>query len=120
VSDQPLRVVVLAGRPVLGELIRAELARTPRVEVVAEVADLIDLPPVVARLSPDVVVCGVTGTGGFPEGHAEFFADPRPARLLVAFSDARAAALWELRPSRVELGEFSTDLLSRVLAGVRD
>lgn len=112
----PLRLLLTAARPLLGDLLRAQLETRRGMTIVGPTVPPAELAGAVRATEPDVVVCAINGADAFLADRIDAFVSRAPARVLAVFDDGRRSSLWELRPHRTPLGEFSTELLLRTLA----
>ena len=60
----PIRVVLATMPPLLGDIVRATLARDPDVEILAEVASHDAIAPAVDRSDADVAILGTIASVG--------------------------------------------------------
>src|SRR4051812_38103942 len=103
----PLRLLLAVARPLLGDLLRAELETHPSMAVVSRTVPLAEIAGAVQEFEPDLVVCALDADDAFLSQRADAFVSATPARILAILADGRRSALWELRPYRTPLGEFS-------------
>jgi DNA-binding NarL/FixJ family response regulator len=107
------RQVLLVGMPrLLRDLVHEIVSLEGDLEIVGEVGPDSALP---AGLAPDFVLVGIDDPGRLEAQLAVLQDHPR-ARILAVSGDGRDAAVCELRPQRVELGEISPTML---LAAIR-
>ena len=117
VRERQIRVVLVECKGLLGDLIRNTLDRQVDITVVAE-AQAMELPGMLAKAQPDVVIWNSDDGDGFLGGWVEAFTSHVPAKVFATLEHGRAGALWELRPTRTKLGELSTDLLLETIRSV--
>lgn len=102
----------------LCEIVRSAAEAVPGVVVVGDLpAGRLDAPVAAEILAaePDVVVAAVASLS--EAGVAELLDRLRRARILGVSQGATDATLFEMRPSRIPLGEVGLDALRAVLRG---
>jgi len=116
---QPQRIVLLDMPRLLRDIIKDALAGEPRVKLVGEFPTGVTPLAAATEGDADIVIAGASADTG---ADADALLTVRPhARLLVVSAVGRMAALWELRPHRIELGELSpTGLLSVVIEAISE
>lgn len=109
--------VVLAGMPrMLRDVFSQVLADQPDMEVVGDLTDIIDLRAVAGQTRSDVAILGLHDSG-FP-GICTHLLDEHPRlKILGVTPDGRRAYLYELRPSKIPVGDVSP---AGVLAAIRE
>jgi DNA-binding NarL/FixJ family response regulator len=101
-----IRIVLLSLRGLLHDLIKAVLAGSPDLSVVAECSDPADLPALIARSGAEVVVCDLDESTALDVG-TRLFEPHLRVKVIAVQDDGQRAVLWELRPQRRELGDLS-------------
>lgn len=109
----PIRVLVMGLPPMLGDVVRTVVARDPALLLVGDRCE--PDRDSVARCRPDVVVTSV-GEGEESEV-IDMLASTPKLRVLGVVTGTGQAALYEMRPHRMPLGELGLDSLAAVLAG---
>jgi DNA-binding NarL/FixJ family response regulator len=101
-------VVVVGLHGILREIVMHLLGKQPDIEwvVVNEPAE--DLPALVRRKAPEVVVLGQTDDE-LPRVGVRLLRENPALRVLGIAGDGRHAFVYELRPHREPLGELSPD-----------
>jgi DNA-binding NarL/FixJ family response regulator len=113
----PIRVVLATMPPLLGDIVRATLARDADIEIAAEVATLGDVVSNVGHVDPDVVVLGVApadwvGLSGFIR---DLLAE-RPRLMIVALaSDGRSGYVYGHHPRGVVIDDISPKSLAQLI-----
>jgi chemotaxis response regulator CheB len=97
----------------LRQLVREIALSSPGVDVIAEFpGPLVDVEAV-ARERPDVVILGVGDAS--EDAVTDLLRSCVAVRVLGISSDGMRAALYEMRPFRVSLGELGRDALRAVI-----
>jgi hypothetical protein len=110
------RVVLVACRGILGELIRTSIADLSDAVVVEDVAfeGVESLTVTLRQACPDVLVW-LMDDDGVLATHPELLGSDRACAVIAVLDDGRRSASWELRPYRTELGPPSLDSLLNAL-----
>lgn len=86
----------------LSGIIRQAVADEPSLRIVDELAELDQLPDVVSRLRPDVLIVGADG-GELPVECARSMYTPPHPRTLAISADGRITSAYWLRPQGVRM-----------------
>jgi DNA-binding NarL/FixJ family response regulator len=109
--------IVLADLPqMLRSIIQDILAGEPDMEVVGELPGQAEVPAMVQQTGATFVIVRQTGPDP-PAIFQNLLAAQSPMRVLAIADEGRAAILYELRPRRIPIGEFSA---ARLVAVIRD
>lgn len=111
------RILLLDVPRLLGDLVRAAVARHQDLEVVADVTED-EAGAAIADTVPDCVIVGGNRATPPPPCRAAFDTQPHLVVLALA-GDGREGTLWELAPHRLALGELSRDSLLKAVANDR-
>ena len=103
---------------ILREIIRQSLAVEPDMQIVGEFTGSVSLLPAVDQSGADFVIVGVDA---MKVEDVRFVLQERPhIKILAIGGDGKSAALYELRPNKVSLGEVSPDSLVQVIRNAAD
>ena len=103
---------------ILREIIRQSLSVQPDMQIVGEFTGAVSLLPAVDQSGADFVIVGVDEMN---VDDVRFVLQERPhIKILAVGGDGKSAALYELRPNKVSLGEVSPDSLVRVIREAAD
>ena len=112
-----IRVVLATMPPLLGDIVRATLARDPDVEILAEVASRDAIARTVARFDPDVAILGVSAGEWSALSHLlreTLEAHPRLAIIALA-SDGRSGYVYRMQPRGVVIDDITPRSLVQVI-----
>jgi DNA-binding NarL/FixJ family response regulator len=109
-----LRCAFVTVSPLMRALLEETLSNRVRLEILAELDTRDGLVRELAGLRPDVVVIGLERQESDDFG-ADLLADLPDARLLLMSADGAVACLYDLRPYRRVLTDFSADQLVAAL-----
>jgi len=89
VPTRTLRVLVADDHPIMRLGLTSLLGDDPGIDVVAEATTAAEVRQLAARLSPDVILLGLSGTGGAPDTSLSVLADLTPLGrvLMLSHSD---------------------------------
>jgi DNA-binding NarL/FixJ family response regulator len=101
--------------PLLADIIRQALAGHVGIEIVAEISRRNRLHARLRALQPELVLIGLRRVEDDTIGRSILAALPR-ARVIALSNDARSAYVYEVRPYRTELQDFSMEVLFTLLS----
>jgi hypothetical protein len=110
-----IRVFVMGLTSMLNDIVQTVVVDRPDLTL-AGTSDHADFAAAAAA-HPDVVVAPLDRLS--PEAIGPFLSTHCRVRLLGIATDARVAAVYEMRPHRTALTDLGTDMLADVLAGRR-
>lgn len=113
----PIRVVLATMPPLLGDIVRATLARDPDVEILAEVATRDAIRRAVDQSDPDVTVLGVSPGEWSGLSHLVrdmLAAHPRLTVIALAI-DGRSGYVYRMQPRGVVIDDITPRSLVRVI-----
>ena len=113
----PIRVVLATMPPLLGDIVRATLARDPDVEILAEVATRDAIRRAVDQSDPDVTVLGVSPGEWSGLSHLlrdTLAAHPRLTVIALAI-DGRSGYVYRMQPRGVVIDDITPRSLVRVI-----
>jgi two-component system, NarL family, response regulator DesR len=113
----PIRVVLATMPPLLGDIVRATLARDPDVEILAEVASHDAIAPAVDRSDADVAILGVSPGEWSGLSHVlreTLAAHPRLIIIALA-SDGRSGYVYRMQPRGVVINDITPRSLVQVI-----
>lgn len=113
----PIRVVLATMPPLLGDIVRATLARDPDVEILAEVASREAIARAVGQFDPDVTILGVSAGEWSALSHLlreTLGAHPRLAIIALA-SDGRSGYVYRMQPRGVVIDDITPRSLVQLI-----
>jgi DNA-binding NarL/FixJ family response regulator len=101
-------------QPLFADIIRQALAGHVAIEVVAQIRRRNRLEARLRALQPELVVVGLRRGENDAIGVTILAALPQ-AKVIVVSSDVRNACVYEVRPHRIQLRDFSMETLTTLL-----
>jgi DNA-binding NarL/FixJ family response regulator len=104
---ETIRILLVGLHRLMSDIVELGLQAEPDIEIVGVLATPALLPSVVRAKRPDLLVVGTDGTQ-LPEECGPVFAERPDLRMLgIQQEDMAEAAVYELRPHCVPLGQIS-------------
>jgi DNA-binding NarL/FixJ family response regulator len=117
--SQPLRCVFVTLSPLLSAIVADALSRRVDFQLLAQFDQGEGLAERLEALTPDLAVIGVNRADSEDLGTSLLARLPR-AKILLLSTSADLACLYEMRPHRQVLTDFSPDTLLAAILGAGD
>jgi DNA-binding NarL/FixJ family response regulator len=113
----PIRVVLATMPPLLGDIVRATLARDPDVEILVEVASHEAVARALAQSGADVAILGVApgGWSGLSQLLRETLAAYPRLTIITLASDGRSGYVYRMQPRGVVIDDITPRSLVQVI-----
>jgi chemotaxis response regulator CheB len=117
-DDFRIRVLVSELPEMLSQIMSQIVQDQEDIEFLGSGSSIRELPEVIRKDCPDVVILGATDHDLERIGRTVLM-EQRHLRLINIEGDGKSACIWELQPVRLPLGEASSKSILTAIRGVR-
>jgi DNA-binding NarL/FixJ family response regulator len=108
-TDARVKIILANDSRLLREMLRRVLKRSPRLEIVAEIEDLDQLGPVLAKTGASWIIVSLTPEGKFPGVVKTLLHDHTTTHVLAIATDASAVKLLHMEPNERQVDVYSVE-----------